>query len=190
MPDSTQASARVPSPLRRELHDAFLELHGRRLHGFALLLALGDRAVAARLAGTALAEGAARAEELRHPERAAAWLRGRVLAAMPRRHDPPSPAEEREALDPLGVDPAVVDGLAQLGARDRAALIATDIERLDLRDVETIVDRSGIRLERLLRTARGRFTTAYASVPIASERDREAGLLVRRIRAVAARTMT
>lgn len=184
-PAATDA-ATPPAVLRA----AFDRLHGRRLHGFSLLLTLGDRALAGRLTAEALAAGAARSEELRHPERAAAWLRARVVAAMPRRHHAPSPEEERAALDPLGADPAVVDGLADLGVRQRAAIITADIERLDPRDVETVVGRRGAGLERLLVGARGRYVVAYAAVPLASRRDPEAGPLVRRIRAVAARTLT
>lgn len=183
---ATSGAAAPPAMVRA----AFRELHGRRLHGFSLLLTLGDRALAARLTAEALAAGAARTGELRHPERAAAWLRVRVVGAMPRRHHAPSPDEERAALDPLGADPALVDGLADLGVRQRAALITADIERLEPLDVETVVGRQGAKLERLLARARGRYMIAYAAVPLASDRDPEAGLLVRRIRTVAARTLT
>jgi DNA-directed RNA polymerase specialized sigma24 family protein len=169
------------------MRDAFRELHGRRLHGFALLMTLGDRALAARLAGEAMAEASEHAAELRHPERAAAWLRARVVRSIPRRHEPPSPAEERAALDPLGVDAAVTDGLAALGTRDRAALIAADLERLDGRDVETVSGLRGVRLERALTRARRRYLSAYVTTPVAPVATD--GPLVRRIRAVAARTM-
>jgi hypothetical protein len=169
------------------IRDAFRELHGQRLHGFALLLTLGDRALAARLTARAFADAEDRIAQLRHPERAAAWLRARVLDAMPRRHEPPSPADERAALDPLGVDAAVADGLGTLGTRERAALIAADVERLAVLDVETVTGRRGARLERLLARARRRYMAAYAAAPIAP--TAQEGLLVRRIRAVAMRTM-
>lgn len=182
---ATTGTAAPPAALRT----AFRELHGRRLHGFSLLLTLGDRPLAARLTAQALAAGSGRIDELRHPERAAAWLRAQVVGAMPRRRHAPSPDHERAALDPLGADPAVVDGLADLGVRQRAALITSDIERLDRRDVETVVGRTGAGLERLLTRARGRYVMAYATMPLASDRDPEAGPLVRRIRAVAARTL-
>lgn len=171
------------------LATAFGDLHGRRLHGFALLLTLGDRALAVRLTADALADGVARAAELRHPERAAAWLRRRVARSMPRRRRAPSPAEERAAVEELDVDPAVIDGLAALSVPERAGLIAADVERLDARDVETIVGRGGPALERLLARARRRYFDGYAAVPIAAEPFPD-GLLIRRIRAVAARTMT
>lgn len=166
---------------------AFRELHGRRLHGFALLLTLGDRALAARLSAQALATGAARGGELRHPERAAAWLRARILAALPHRMREPSPADERVALEPLGVDRAVIDGLAALSVRERAALVASEIERLDPRDVEVIVGRSGRRFERLLAGARGRYVRAHAAAPLAD--DTSDGPLVARIRAAAERAL-
>src|SRR6187431_2709085 len=70
---------RSPNSNPDVLRAAFRELHGRRLHGFALLLTLGDRPGAARLASEALAAGAMRVDELRHPERAAAWLRHRLV---------------------------------------------------------------------------------------------------------------
>ena len=185
---ATSATTGVATPAGA-LGAAFRELHGRRLHGFSLLLTLGDQALAARLTAEALTAGATRIDELRHPERAAAWLRARVVGAMPGRHHAPSPDEERAALDPLGADPAVVDGLADLNVRQRAAIITTDIERLDVRDVETVVGRHGAGLERLLARARRRYLIAYAAVPLASGRDPEAGPLVRRIRAVATRTL-
>lgn len=172
-----------------DLRAAFRELHGRRLHGFALLLTLGDRSLAGRLTAEALASGADRVEELRHPERAAAWLRARVVDHLPRRHEPPSPDEERAALDPLGVDRIVVDGLDALTPHERAALVAADVERLDRGDVESVVGRRGAALDRLLTRARTRYLSAVGRSPIAPDRDIEAGLLVRRIRAVAARAM-
>ena len=53
-----------------------------RLHGFAILVTLGDRRAAERAAGFALAAGAEQAAALRHPERAAAWLRARTLRTL------------------------------------------------------------------------------------------------------------
>jgi hypothetical protein len=111
----------------------------------------------------ALADGVARIEELRHPERAAAWLRRRIVtrARGPRR------SESREtrlaALAELGADSAVVDALARLGRLERAAIVASAIERLDRRDVGDIVNREGAALDRLIRQARTRYTEAYAS---------------------------
>lgn len=189
----TQGSQAPPprdlSPPDTPMLEAFRALHGRRLHGFALLLTLGDRRLAARLTDDALTSADVRVAGLRHPERAAAWLRARVLRRMPRRTPPPSPTEERAALEPLGAEAATVDGLAAVGTRERAALIAADVERLDLRDVETIVARRGDALERLLVRARRRYAGAYAAVPIGAS-GHEQGPLVRRVRSVAERTMS
>lgn len=138
---------------------AFRELHGRRLHGFALLLTLGDRAGAARLASEALAAGAMRVDELRHPERAAAWLRHRVVDRA--RIGRAVPVDARALID-LGVDEALVVAFGPLGRLERAALIASTVERLDRRDVASIVGREGSALDRLLRRARERLMRAYA----------------------------
>ena len=143
------------------LRDAFRELHGRRLHGFALLLTLGDRPAAARLATDALAAGAERVDELRHPERAAAWLRRRVVdrARVSR-----GVAADPDVVLDLGADEATVTALASLARLERAALIASTVERLDPRDVATIVGRDGSRLDRLLVRARQSFIRLHADV--------------------------
>jgi len=141
------------------LRAAFRELHGRRLHGFALLLTLGDRPGAARLASDALAAGAMRVDELRHPERAAAWLRHRVVnrARLQR-----AAQVDALVLVGLGVDEALIGAFGSLTRLERAALIASTVERLDRRDVATIVGREGPSLDRLLRRARERLMRAYA----------------------------
>ena len=186
--DRRSPTARQEADPRDSAGAAFRDLHGRRLHGFALLLTLGDRALAARLTADALVAGSSRIEDLRHPERAAAWLRRHVLDHMPRRPHEPSPTEERAALEPLDAEPAVVDGLAALSPRDRAALIVSAIERLEFGDVETITRRRGRVLERLLVHARRRYVAAYATAPLPARGDD--GALVRRIRAVAARALS
>ncbi len=143
---------------------AFHELHGRSLNGFALLVTLERPAVAARRASESINSGMARLDELRHPERAAAWLRADLLARTPRRAEPME--QPTSDLAALGVDTGVLAGLAALSPRERAALVAADVERLDLRDVATIVGRSGARLDRLLIGARRRYLARYlASTP-------------------------
>lgn len=57
---------------------AFRDLHAARLHGFALVLALGERPTAANLAAETLRHVAPDAPRLRHPERAAAALRAEL----------------------------------------------------------------------------------------------------------------
>ena len=158
------ASAAPLSPDDAWERSAFHELHGRSLNGFALLVTLESPEVAALRAGESIDAGMARLDELRHPERAAAWLRADLLARTRRRvARPPSPSGDLAAL---GVDAGVLAGLAALSPRERAALVAADVERLDPRDVATVVGRSGTRLDRLLVGARRRYLARYlASEP-------------------------
>ncbi len=169
------------------LRSAFRELHGSRLHAFALLLTLGDRPRAARLAAEAIAAGSDRLPELRHPERAAAWLRAHLTrAAGP--DDRRLAVEDRlTALADLHVGPAALAGLSGLGRVERAGLIATAVERLDRRDVAVIVGRDGERLDRLLRGARRRYLAGATATPDALEGP--PGPIGQRISATAARTL-
>jgi hypothetical protein len=174
-----------------ELREAFRELHGARLYGFALLVTLGDRARAARLATEALAASASKTVELRHPERAAAWLRRRVLLRARRLPGsgagrPPS-ADGRLALQELGVDPAAALGLAALSIRERAVLAADSIERLDRRDAATIAGADGVRLDKLIRRARERYLMAAAGFIDEPSADAPT---VARVRAVAERALS
>jgi len=134
-------------------------LHGPRLHGFALLLTLGDRRLAGVSAGRVLSAGAARAAQLRHPERGAAWLRAELLSEVRRAGAPrPQSVEARHAtLAALGVPDGLTDALAALPLDERAALIAGMVERLDIRDVATILDRSGAATRQMLRNARVKY---------------------------------
>ncbi len=170
------------------VHVAFRDLHARRLHGFALLLVLGDRPAAARLASDALEAAGEHIGELRHPERAAAWLRARVVRmARGIGRTEPRRSDRVEALDRLGVDAAVFAGLQTLSQRERAALIATAIERLDRRDAATIVDSDSQGLDRLVIRARGRYAAAYGA---AAPEVMAHGPLGERVRAIAQRAMT
>jgi DNA-directed RNA polymerase specialized sigma24 family protein len=159
MPDAPRPDAALDAATPEVQRAAFRELHGARIHGFALLLVLGDRGSAARLAAEAIAAGAQDIATHRHPERAAAWLRARVVAnaasvrGMVRDRQPVQ-------LDDLAVGRGTFAGLAALGRRERAALIAADVERLDPADVATIVARSGPQLDDLLHRARQRFLAA------------------------------
>jgi len=183
---ATIENEHAPAPSPDLLRAAFRELHARRLHGFALLFVLGDRARAARLAADALTAAGTRIEALRHPERAAAWLRRHVVqrANGPGRgHQPGDP----RVLGDLGADAGVVAGLALLAPRERAALIAGAIERFDLRDVATIVGRDGPELDRLLRRARRRYITGYVAVMPVAVHD---GPVTEQIRGVAQSVMS
>jgi DNA-directed RNA polymerase specialized sigma24 family protein len=141
------------------LRAAFREVHGAGLHGFALLLTLGDRSRAAAIAASALADGTARVGELRHPERAAAWLRSRVLRAV--RHSAESRlhsrGERRSVLLELGVPEPAIATLEGLTMDDRAAIVASSVERFSLTDVATILGRDLDATRRLLRDARNRY---------------------------------
>lgn len=179
------------SPGPEALRAAFRDLHGSRLHGFALLFTLGDRALAGSLAGAALAEGSLRIGELRHPERAAAWLRAHVVRSVrhtthaadrPRRRAPTE-------LVALHVEPAVRAGLARADRLERAALIAALVERFDRRDVATIVGRDGPRLDTLMRRAREAYVDGFASAETSVDEARPAGGLIRRIQDIAERAV-
>ena len=150
-----------PSDMREAdlLRAAFRELHGAGLHGFALLLTVGDRSRAASIASMTLAEGAARVGDLRHPERAAAWLRARVVRAVrrtaeSRRH---SRSERRAVLLELGVPEPAIATLEGMSLDARAAVVASSVERFALVDVATVLDRDLEATRRLLRDARRRY---------------------------------
>lgn len=164
-PRRLETSTRQPLPItgsdreRDLLRAAFRDLHGARLHGFALLVAAGDRSRAASAAADALVAGTARAGELRHPERAAAWLRARVVATLrhgARPKDGLAPAA-RAALFELGASDAVADALATLTPEERAALVAAVIEGLEPIDVETILAATPGRARRAVARARDRY---------------------------------
>jgi hypothetical protein len=176
------------APPEEVVRAAFHDLHGRRLHGFALLLTLGDRRATSRLVGEALAAGVARAAQLRHPERAAAWLRARVVrgaGSVGVRRD--RTGDDRVALEDLGADAPVVAGLAALDRRERAAIIGASIERLDRRDVATIVDREGASLERLMLRAHARYSAAHEAA--ATDEPPLDGPLAARLREIAWRAL-
>jgi DNA-directed RNA polymerase specialized sigma24 family protein len=165
------------------LHDAFVELHGRRLHGFALLVTLGDQALAGMLTAEALARGAERMGQLRHPERAAAWLRASLTEAARGQawgHQRPSETERRGALLALGVEPATYDALTSLDVRGRAAVAAAAVEGFAAADVHEIVGS-----DERVRRARRDYLTAY----LAASRTRNAtpagGALTARVRRAA-----
>ena len=145
------------------LQAAFRDLHGSRLHGFCLLVSLGDRALAGAAASDAMARATPKLEHLRHPERAAAWLRVtavRSLTGKPRREPE---ATRRETLRTLGVTDAAFDGLASMDVRERVAFVAAEVERLEPIDVETILRADTGTARRLVGHARRRYLTAAAA---------------------------
>jgi DNA-directed RNA polymerase specialized sigma24 family protein len=120
-----------------------------------------------------LALGAVRAAELRHPERAAAWLRAQLLRTLRRttangRH---SRAQRRAALLELGMPEAMMAALEGLALDDRAVLIAASVERLAITDVATILGRDAAATRRILQAARRRYlaaTTLWSGDPPAA----------------------
>jgi DNA-directed RNA polymerase specialized sigma24 family protein len=149
------------------LRAAFRDAHGARLHGFAILITLGDHVLAADLAADALAAGTRHAAALRHPERAAAWMRRQVLRKVPRRSGSgktPSDQERRAALAGVGVDAATYDVLARLSVQQRAALIAGLVEGLSPLDLELVLGINASALRRRLSEARRTFMARRAAM--------------------------
>lgn len=172
----------------RSLHDAFVELHGDRLHGFALIVTLGDRSLAGTLTAQALARGLGRISELRHPERAATWLRASLARSAEGPawgHQRPSDTERRVALQTLAVDPATYDALASLDVPGRAAIAAAAVERFVPADVNEIVGSAD-----RVRDARRDFMTAYLAAAQTRHAPPPSGALADRVRNRAARVLS
>jgi DNA-directed RNA polymerase specialized sigma24 family protein len=163
--ETTSTATVLPRPRADDgpLRAAFRDLHGPRLHGFALLVTLGDHQQAARIATTALSEGAGRASTLRHPERAAAWLRARVLRLAARRlpRRAPGDNDRRAALSELGVNAACGVALGALSSIERAALVAVDTEGLAPLDLEVVLGRGASASRRILARARRRYVEGF-----------------------------
>jgi DNA-directed RNA polymerase specialized sigma24 family protein len=193
------ASSEAPSATEPD-GESMRELHGRRLHGFALLVTLGDQPLAGRLAADALAADDVGTTELSRPALTAALLRRAVLRLATHReadleldqvivgmNSPVPPVDGPAALESLRVDARAFAALRVLGIRQRAAIVATFVERLAPRDVATIVELDGARLESLVRDALHLATSAAdANLPDQSTPD---GPVVRRMRKIAARTL-
>ncbi|MEO8639236.1 MAG: hypothetical protein ABI458_04885 [Chloroflexota bacterium] len=198
MPGRSPTATFQPAPAQDDalLAAAFRDLHGPRLHGFAILVTLGDQPSAERAAGFALAAGAEQAAALRHPERAAAWLRARTLRALHGRRwlRGSTPVEAgRAALAPLGVDEAVYRGLAALSVDARAALVASAIERFDPIDVETILDAAPAATRHTVAKARDRylrFAADGATDDADAALDQPPGELASRVQGVATRAFS
>jgi hypothetical protein len=171
------------------LRAAFRDLHGAHLHGFSLLVTLGDRPLAEQVSAEALAEGARRAAELRHPERAGAWLRARVMRELRRGRGPGPGREERRAtLASLGVDHDTFDTLATLNPLERATLVAGVIERLAPRDLEVVLGANAAAVQRQTAAVRRRFLERRAARP--SSASLAEPVLANRIRGIAERAVS
>ncbi|HET7685154.1 MAG TPA: sigma factor-like helix-turn-helix DNA-binding protein [Candidatus Limnocylindria bacterium] len=170
------------------LRAAFRDVHGARLHGFALALLLGNRADASRLAAETLAHLAAEAPRLRHPERAAAALRAELLRRARRGAARGTSSAEggSAALSRIGIDEATGRALAGLDVAQRAALIATDIERFGDADVAVILGLSVPAARRAAGRARSRYLARY----VRPDGDRaRPGSIAERLELVASRAM-
>jgi hypothetical protein len=187
--ETSAPAAQRPSEQEGMLRAAFRDLHGAHLHGFALLVALGDRPLAAQLAAEALAEGGRRARELRHPDRASAWLRARVLHGVRGAHGRgPGQEERRSTLATLGVDRRTFDTLADFSPVERATLVAAVIERLDPLDLEVVLGTNAAVVHRQTAAIRRRFLE-HRSAQGATESLAEP-MLARRIGEIADRAMS
>jgi DNA-directed RNA polymerase specialized sigma24 family protein len=175
----------MPTPSGDDLlRTAFRDMHAVRLHGFALLVALGDREAAASAASRALLDGSERLHELRHPERAAAWLRASVVRSL-RRQARRAPSEAAiAAVRGLGVTDAVAASLSALSLRERAALVASTVERFTPADVDAILGVGPRRGRRLVTAARQRYLASFDG---ASADILRPGSLAERVMVVAAR---
>lgn len=139
---------------------AFRDVHRPRLLAFTLVYLLGDRARAERATDAALAAAAGSVEKLRHPERAAAWLRHHIVRSSGLR--PSASANGQAAMARIGIGASRFAGLSALDPCERAALLANDVEGLDFRDVATVVGCGPRSLERLLERARRKYVVARA----------------------------
>jgi hypothetical protein len=186
----------APTQQAREvarLRAAFRDLHGARLYGFALLVSLGDRSQAASATVTTLLEGEERADVLRHPERAAAWLRAGALRRLRRSSAGPRPraVERRTALEQLGAGEMSFAGLAAISLDDRAALVASTVEGFEGIDLEMILRTSPSETPRRATRARSRFLAAVGASrgrPLAA-RAEGLGSIGTRVRDAAQRAM-
>lgn len=161
---------------------AFRDLHGPRLHGFALLVTHGDTHAAEVAAGSALTAGAEQADALRHPERAAAWLRARVVRGLRQgsRDTSVLDAIRRKALADLGAGEEVFLGLAPLRVELRAALVASAIERFEAIDIETILGAGPAAARRKVAKARKQYLQALdapAEAEAEAETEAEPGIM-------------
>lgn len=176
------------------LAEAFRSVHGPRLHGFAILVSLGAPGLATRVAGAALSAGAGQADTLRHPERAAAWLRARLLRDLHQggvRDESTPTVMRKSALAPMGVDDAVYEGLAVLGLEGRAALVASAVERFEEIDIATILGSSPAAARKVIARARDRYLKTVEAQPAASSTPTgPAGDIATRVHDVAARAMS
>jgi len=87
----------------------------------------------------------------------------------------------------LHVDERLIPALSELDLRQRAALVAHDVEHLDIRDVATVVGAHGDDLQRLLSRARTGLIRAFTGE--VSIDPSAGGAIASQIRETAARVL-
>ncbi|MBA3688374.1 MAG: hypothetical protein H0W81_06055 [Chloroflexi bacterium] len=177
------------------LADALHNMHGRRLHGFAILITLGDELAAERATGRALAAGARQATEPGQPKRIAAWLRARTLRDLSRwqRRKSIPTLVRRDVLASLGVDDVIFQALAAMSLRARAVLVASTVERFALTDIETIISSPPTATRRAVADARARYLRVAGDEPGSwpdTQGLHQQGELAKRVEAVVSRAMS
>ncbi len=160
-----------------------------------MLVSLGESALAEKVASAALSAGADQADALRHPERAAAWLRARLLRDLHQgntRGEAISTEGRKAALAPMGIDDPVYEGLAVLGLEGRAALVASAVERFEEIDIATILGTSPSAARKVIARARDRYLKTVDALPAgsATQTTGPAGDIATRVHDVAARAMS
>jgi DNA-directed RNA polymerase specialized sigma24 family protein len=73
-------------------------------------------------------------------------------------------ASSYAALEPMGIGRQAVAGIAALDVRERAALIAVEIERFDPEDTATVLGLASKSVWTLTRRARHRFLAAASAI--------------------------
>ena len=92
-------------------------------------------------------------------------------------------------LHALGATDPAIAGLSALSLHERAAVVASGIERLDAIDLETVLGRSRSSVRRVIFDARRRYLAVVENVAEEQVADPAAGLLARRIATIAARAL-
>ena len=172
-----------------QLQAASWDAHAARLHGFALLLTVGDEPRAAAAAIAALEAGAERAES-QNSDQAAAWLRREVIGELRRTWPTPQlqPEERHAALHRMGVADPLISSLEGMSAERRAALVVSTVEGMAMADVANTLDTDLGDAYRVVEAARLDYLTTALQVT-APGRAETPGPLARRISEIQARAI-
>ena len=172
-----------------QLQAASWDAHAARLHGFALLLTVGDQPRAASAAIAALEAGAERAAS-QDSDQAAAWLRREVIGELRRTWPTPQlqPEERHAVLHRMGVADPLISSLEGMSAERRAALVVSTIEGMAMADVANTLDTDLGDAYRVVEAARLDYLTTTLQVT-APGRTETPGPLARRISEIQARAI-